>query len=161
MADVNLNGDINFNADNIHFHFHLPADGVSGVIRHLSFADMLGLRPTDDAQTGIDVKVAGGYGFPAPPETADSEQTAAATDEQSVGFPLTYAAIGSLEAGDYVQWDGAKLQFTGTLEEDAYESFDADQDKDVTVVRVRRGDTGKVVKLNLAADHKGTLTLLS
>jgi hypothetical protein len=54
--------------------------------------------------------------------------------------------------GDIVHWDGRKLQFDGEIIE-MYRNDDND-----AVVRIRRHDTGSVVKITFDRDETGVLT---
>jgi hypothetical protein len=54
--------------------------------------------------------------------------------------------------GDMVHWDGRKLQFDGEIIE-MYRNDDND-----AVVRIRRHDTGSVVKITFDRDETGVLT---
>jgi hypothetical protein len=65
-----------------------------------------------------------------------------------------YTDITQPDEGDRVRWDGHKFQFTGQV----IEAFDNDNGD--LVVRIRRDDTGKVVKITFDDAEGGSLYAL-
>lgn len=140
---------------NINVTINRPADDAGDVARTSILSRVLGPFSFSDLMAqlrehGDDPDAGGG---------ADAGADTPSANTNGV-IDLEYAAIADLKAGDRVQWAGIKMQFTGALVEDAARGYDSDQSKDVIIVRVRRDDTGSVVKLNLASDHNGVLALI-
>lgn len=141
---------------NINVTINRPADDAGDVARTSILSRVLGPFSFSDLMAqlrehGDDPDAGGG---------ADAAGADTPSADAGGAIDLEYAAIADLKAGDRVQWAGIKMQFTGTLVENATRGYDSDQSKDVIIVRVRRDDTGSVVKLNLASDHNGVLALI-